>query len=328
MRRRFTLGKIAVVICACVLAGAGRAASLKDEPALDVYYALRDDNGDGRADLLGKAVTLHGALTMRPFQTNGAWVTFFQDDSGGLRLVDRSARLANRNSGRPNFDEGDEIKVRGIVGVDELIVEDAQLIGNGEAPKPRDVWASDLTNNRLQSQLVRVIGEVTRGPRDKEIEFFVRDVTGQTPLVLKSEFLMADKGEFSYRLWKGGPINARGSRTTDSSSRRVGRRSLRRLMRGNLASPISPRVPEPSAKPARGRIQRSNPSGNGCSRKTGSGSTTRVRRTGRFWAATARASRAAAITAIPAFVGFRRRWRNTCRSFGQRKLKSKQRQRR
>ena len=126
MRRRFTLGKIAVVICACVLAGAGRAASLKDEPALDVYYALRDDNGDGRADLLGKAVTLHGALTMRPFQTNGAWVTFFQDDSGGLRLVDRSARLTNRNSGRPNFDEGGEIKERENVGVDELIGEDAQ----------------------------------------------------------------------------------------------------------------------------------------------------------------------------------------------------------
>ena len=210
MRSWIAQARLLARILLSSLATLAPAASLKDAPALDVYYAQRDDNGDSRPDALGQIVTLHGTLTVRPFQTNGAWVTFFQDATGGLRLTDRNARLANRNSDRPNFDEGDEIKVRGPLEADGLNIQDVQLIRTAEAPKPRDVWASDLQNERFPSQLVRIVGELTRGPRDKEIEFFVRDVTGQVPLVLKPEFLMTDKGEFSYRLWKGGQIKVVG----------------------------------------------------------------------------------------------------------------------
>ncbi|HWN94252.1 MAG TPA: ATP-binding protein [Methylomirabilota bacterium] len=224
------------------------AASLRDAPSTEIYYALRDANGDARPDAVGRSVALHGILTVRPFLTNGVWVTFFQDETGALRLTDRNARLANRNSGRPNFDEGDEIKVRGILGIDELSVQEVQLIRNGEAPKPRDVWTSDLHNNRFHAQLVRVVGEVARGPRDKEIEFFIRDATGQTPLVLKPEFLMTDKGEFSYRLWKGGQIKVVGIAMRNTNAPASAGLSLL-LRRPSDVEFVPPPPPPPSRLP-------------------------------------------------------------------------------
>ncbi len=185
--------------------------SLKDAPTTEVFSILRDENGDRIPEAIGKTFTLRGVLTLRPMLTNGVWNAFFQDATGGLRLIDDDGRLANPKSSRPNFDEGDEIKVRGVLTQNGFSVHEVRLMGTGLTPTVRDATAQELRSGLFPSQLVRVQGEVVRSSgRDEEIAFYVRDGTGQTPLVFKPDFLLLDKGQFNYRLWKGGKVRVLG----------------------------------------------------------------------------------------------------------------------
>jgi signal transduction histidine kinase len=233
---------LSVLVCSFSAFGA---TSLKNTPPSAIYHVLRDENGDAKPDAIGQTFTLQGFLTIRPFLTNGVWVTYFQDETGALRLSDKDPRRF-----KFNFNEGDEVKVKGVLGPqpDEFSVVDVQLIQNGQSPRARDVWSVDLRQNRFRSQVVRVTGELVRGPRDKEMEFVVRDSTGDTPLVLKPEFFMTDKGEFSYRMWKGGPVKAVGIAIRNTNAPRVAGLSLLLRKPGDMEF-LPPPPPPPSKVP-------------------------------------------------------------------------------
>jgi signal transduction histidine kinase len=249
MRLRFHHGALAVATAVLLFAGGASAAALKNTPTTTVYYALRDDDGNSLPDALNQTVTLRGVLTLRPFRTNGVWFTYFQDDTGALRLVDRSGRrLGSVTSDTPNFNEGDEIFVRGMLkhsDVDELQVEEVQMVQDGEAPRPRDVWASELHNNHFASQLIRVTGEVGQTNRGLELSFFVRDVTGETRLVLRPE-LTGDKGELGDRLWKGGKAEVVGIAYRDTNAPAAAGLSL--LVRKSSDVEFLPEPPPPPSR--------------------------------------------------------------------------------
>src|ERR1051325_6286665 len=117
---------------------------LKNTPVTAVYHALRDDDGDSLPDALNQTFTLRGVLTLRPFMTNEIWYSYFQDDTAALRLADKRGRRANKHQA------GDEVLVRGVLEhaeMDELQIEDIQRVHDGEVPRPRNVWASELHNN-------------------------------------------------------------------------------------------------------------------------------------------------------------------------------------
>src|SRR5436190_563006 len=159
----FRLRKIGLtfVFAALSLTAWWAQAALKNTPVTSVYTALRDDNGDALPDALNNSFTFQGVLTLRPFPTNGLWVAYFQDDTGAVRLVDKGGRRLGTGtaaSQHASFDEGDRIVVRGVLrhtDMDELQVEEAQLVRNGDGPRPRDVWAGELRNNQYPAQLVR-----------------------------------------------------------------------------------------------------------------------------------------------------------------------------
>ena len=249
MRLRFQqVGWVAVAALLWFI-GVADGAALKNTPATAVYNALRDDDGNSLPDALDQSFTLRGVLTLRPFRTNNVWVTYFQDDTGALRLVDRSGRrLGSMTSDTPNFNEGDEIVVRGVLkhmDVDELQVDEVQLVRDGEAPRPRDVWAAELRDNHFPSHLVRVTGELGRTNHGFEVSFFLQDETGETSLFLMPAFL-GDKGEFGDRLWKGGKAEVVGIAYRDTNAPAVAGLSL--LVR--RASDVE-FLPEPPPPPSR-----------------------------------------------------------------------------
>jgi signal transduction histidine kinase/ActR/RegA family two-component response regulator len=215
------------------------AATLRDSATTPMAYVYRDLNNDTRPDQLGKSVTVRGVLTIRPSRSNETWIAYLQDDTGALRLLDRHPRRF------ANFDEGDEVVARGVLSPGELRVEEAQMIRNGESPKPRDVWTTDLANRRFQSQLVRVTGELVRGPRDRQLEFLVRDMSGETPLILQPEFFMNNKGEFGHRLWKGGQVKVVGVAIRNTNTSYAG---LSLMLRRSEDIEFMPPPPPPPSK--------------------------------------------------------------------------------
>jgi signal transduction histidine kinase/ActR/RegA family two-component response regulator len=211
---------------------AAPAVALRNAPSISIYDALRDDNQDGRPDLLGKAVTVHGVLTLPPRRshTNEPWSSYLQDETAALRVRGRrdgEGGLTRRERAEltawfiDNFKIDDELAVRGVLlqanGTTELRVDEASLLANGASVLARDVWSADLQNNFYQSQLVRVRGEVIRGTRNKQLEFLVRDTRGKVPVALQPEFFMSAKGEFGYQLWKGGEAEITGIAVRDSN---------------------------------------------------------------------------------------------------------------
>jgi len=200
-------------------------APLRRATAISVYDALRDGNDDTRPDLLGKSIVLNGVLTLRPATTesNDVWISFLQDETGGLRIRGRGPGedgLTKRDRATQvawftnNFKEGDQVAVRGVLSAVndtvELRVDEPLLIASGEPPRPREVWSTDLDSRHFEAQLVRMSGTIERGPRDRQLEFFLRDAHGRIPLVLQPEFFMSGKGEFGYRMWKGGEVEVTG----------------------------------------------------------------------------------------------------------------------
>lgn len=225
MRLRFQQMVWAGIIAGLCFAGTAVGAALKNASTTAVYSALRDENSDSLPDALDQAFTFRGVLTLRPFRTNNVWVTYFQDDTGAIRLVDQSGRrLGSMTSDTPNFNEGDEIVVRGVLKraeVNELQVGEVQLVRDGETPRPRHVWASELSSDHFPSHLVQVTGEVGRTNRGLEVSFFLRDETGEAPLVLIPAFV-GDKGELGNLLWKGGKAEAIGIAFRDTNAAAAG----------------------------------------------------------------------------------------------------------
>jgi signal transduction histidine kinase/CheY-like chemotaxis protein len=89
--------------------------------------------------------------------------------------------------------------------MEELQVESVRLISSGEVPKPRDVWASDLHNERFSGQLVRVEGQIALGTNTAgDRIFLVRDERGEVPMLVTPELFTHKRGELSHALWKGG----------------------------------------------------------------------------------------------------------------------------
>lgn len=242
---------------------AAPAVSLRSAPYASIYDAVSDDDGDGRPDLLGKAVTVRGVLTLPPARssTNETWVSYLQDETGGLRVRGRrdgEGGLTRRERTElttwflDNFKADDEIAVRGVLmqvdGTTELRVDETSLLANNATILPRDVWSSDLRNNHFQSQLVRVKGEVEKGPRDKQLEFFVKDTRGLVHVIMRPEFFMSSKGEFSYQLWKGGEVEMTGIAVRDTNAPATAGLALL-VRKPEDVRFVPPPPPPPSRKP-------------------------------------------------------------------------------
>jgi signal transduction histidine kinase len=181
----------------------------KDEPALTIRQALRDDSEDFMPDLLGETVTVDGVL-ISEVTPNGkdGFTVHLQDDTAGVVLVGGS-RIFDQ------FRKGDYVKVRGVVGqsfgMERITVEQARLIRSGDVPKPRDVWTSDLVGERFSGQLVRLEGQIVLGTNAAgDRIFLIRDQQGEIPMLVPPDFFSHKRGELNYALWKGGRARVTG----------------------------------------------------------------------------------------------------------------------
>lgn len=229
---------------------AAPAVPLRNAPYINMYDAVRDNNNDGRFDLSGMSIVVRGVLTTRPVRpppTNEIWLSYLQDETGALRLRGKNAATFLKD-----FKEGDEIAVRGVLVQSNIIaevrVDEVALLSGGGVPLPRDVWTSDLQNPRFQSQLIRVEGEIVRGSRDRQMEFFIRDERGQIPIALTAEFFMSGKGEFSYQLWKGGEVEVTGIAVPNPNNPSAPALSLMPRVPGDVKF-VPPPPPPPSRMP-------------------------------------------------------------------------------
>ena len=168
-----------------------------------ILEVIKDENGDGRADGVGRAVTLTGIAITTTRDTEWAPSTItVQDDTAGIMLTSESDRISAA------FQPGDRLRAHGTVaqvrGVVQLRVDDATLVSHETPPLPRDVVAADLVGSKYPGLLVRLTGQliVSSNPASDAHAVHLHDASGVVTVAVP-DVLYRDES-FSARLRRGG----------------------------------------------------------------------------------------------------------------------------
>jgi diguanylate cyclase (GGDEF)-like protein/PAS domain S-box-containing protein len=134
-------------------------AALGAQEPVRVAELLRDADGDGGADRVGRAVTVVGTITAAPGAIGGERRAVLQDSTGGVPLTARDAAILPAD-----LAVGERVEVRGRLrvqqGAERLAVTRVRRLGRGVLPEPRHVLARELAAGSHRGELVRIVGEL------------------------------------------------------------------------------------------------------------------------------------------------------------------------
>jgi PAS domain S-box-containing protein len=154
---------------------------------------------------LGESLTLSGVVTDGSHDVgSGNSLANLQDTSGGIAVFGDQKVL------QPGaFQRGDVIEARGKLsqyrGMEELQVEEVHRTGRANVPAPVNVLAAQLNGEEYSGQLVRVQGQMIRGP---DGTLALQDRSGEIPVYLIRSFFQ--NTSFMGRLLKGGQVEVVG----------------------------------------------------------------------------------------------------------------------
>lgn len=156
--------------------------------AVPIHEIVRDADRDKRADGVGRAVTIVGAVSRRADPSQGRWISFsVQDDDAGM--VVRSREQVART-----LEPGDVVQARGQIdqtrnGSPQLRADQIVVIRRGAPPIPHDVLLADILARRYPGQLVRAVGDLVV-PKDfasGSNRARLRDRSGEVELVIPDD---------------------------------------------------------------------------------------------------------------------------------------------